>query len=107
MYIRVSELLGIQVVDRHGRSLGQICDLIVDHTTSGALCYAMLLLPSDNSGGPGCTVAVPWSLLAAADPPRDTDDNSLMLDVSASALRRLRDVSHDQSALTGHVELSS
>ncbi len=92
MTVRVSDLIGIQVVDSHGRSLGQICDLILDDAPSGTVCYAMMILPSDTADGRARTVALPWSLLAAANPPCDPGYGSLALDVSISTLARLRDL---------------
>lgn len=97
MSIRVSELIGIEVVDRHGRSLGQICDLILDDAPSGTLCYAMILLPTGTADGRTRTVALPWSLLAAAEHPSETGRRSLALDVSISALAKLRNLANIES----------
>lgn len=85
MTIRASELLGAAVIDRQGRRLGRIDDLLLlDEPRPTSVCYALVELeraPDQDTR----TVAVPWSVLQT-----DGDDRHLVLDASPDSLGRLK-----------------
>lgn len=84
MTIRASTLLGAAVVDREGRHLGTIRDLILDAPRPANICYA--LVDVEQSPGEGRrTVAIPWSVLQP-----NGGEQPLVLGVSRDALRRLK-----------------
>lgn len=84
MTIRASNLLGAAVVDRHGRRLGQVSDLLLDDPNPASICYALVDI-EHSSEQAGRTVAVPWSVLQPSGVARQ-----LVLGVSFGALRQLR-----------------
>lgn len=86
MTMRASEFIGATVVDRQGRRLGKVCDLLLDDPVPANVCYALVDV-EHASDQPVRTVAVPWSVL---QPGRT--GQPLVLDVSRDALYRLRGV---------------
>jgi sporulation protein YlmC with PRC-barrel domain len=84
MTIRASNLLGAAVFDRHGRRLGRVSDLLLDHPDPANICYALVDIENSLDEA-GRTVAVPWSVLQPGDAARQ-----LVLGVSLGALRQLR-----------------
>jgi len=91
MTIKVSRILDSEIVDRDGRLLGQVHDLVLDAGLSGSVSYVLITLPRANNRS-AHTVALPWSLLAEACVDPDAD-RPLVLDVSRSTLRGLRPIS--------------
>jgi hypothetical protein len=86
MTLRASRLIGAAVVDRQGRRLGRVSDLLLETPGPANPCYALVDL------GPPAharerTVAVPWSVLEP-----DEERGALVLEVSSDALGRLRSV---------------
>lgn len=84
MTIRTSDVLGATVVDRQGRRLGRVTDLLLDGPRPTSICYALVDIERQ-PGGDTRTVAVPWSVLQP-----DGGDRRLVLDASRESLRRLR-----------------
>jgi sporulation protein YlmC with PRC-barrel domain len=84
MTIRASTLLGAAIVDREGRRLGKIRDLILDAPRPANICYALVDLEQTPDEAER-TVAVPWSVLQPSG-----DQRPLVLGVSREALRRLK-----------------
>ena len=81
--MRASKLIGLPVVDRHGRRFGEIQDLVLDDPVPTTICYA-LIDTTASEGAVQRTVAVPWSLVAPSGMER-----TIMLSVSCDALRRM------------------
>lgn len=92
MTLRVREILDTQIVDRNGKPLGKVSDLILDLTVPGAACYVLVTLPPEARDGKEKTVALPWSLIARADASGEGVDRYLMVDVAAATLGRLRNL---------------
>lgn len=84
--MRASEFIGAAVVDRDGRRLGQVSDLILDEPEPATIRYALVDVPRPAQGGRR-TVAVPWSLLRPA-----RAGEPLVLGVSRETLQGLRTV---------------
>lgn len=89
MTIRASKLLGHVVVDRHGKRIGRLTDLLFEGRYPAGLCYALIDIDhaADETSH---TVAVPWDLLESADP-----GSRAVVGVSRQALHRLRNISAD------------
>ena len=80
--VRVSELLGRELVDRHGRAVGEIKDLIVETRGDGA---AYAVVPAgDYLGMEGRIVEIPLARIAAGM------DDKLVLGATATELRTFR-----------------
>lgn len=86
MTMRASEFIGAAVVDRHGRRLGQVSDLLLDHPDPATICYALVDIAQPAQGGQR-TVAVPWSLVQTG-----RSGEPLVLGVSRDAMQGLRAV---------------
>jgi sporulation protein YlmC with PRC-barrel domain len=84
--MRASEFIGATVVDRDGRRLGQVSDLLLDDPVPTSICYALVDIAHSPDDGQR-TVAVPWSLLRP-----ESAGQPLVLAVSRDALQRLRAV---------------
>jgi hypothetical protein len=91
--------MGAVVIDRHGRRLGRVSDLLLAKTGLASPCYALVDLESPAHSRPR-TVAVPWSLLE-----RDEARDVLRLDVSRETLARLHavDQAENSSASGGKI----
>jgi len=93
MTIRATDILDSEIVDREGRPLGKVSDIVLDAGLSGTVCYVLIGL--QNTGDRASrTVALPWSLLAHSGLEPGTS-GPLTLDVSRSTLRGLRHVTGD------------
>jgi sporulation protein YlmC with PRC-barrel domain len=90
MPIKVSQILDSEIVDRNGRVLGKVRDLVLDAGVSGSVSYVLVTLPA-SSHDSAHTVALPWSVLAPACLDPDTA-GTLMLDVRRSTLEGLRHI---------------
>lgn len=90
MTIKVSQILDSEIVDRDGRVLGKVHDLVLDVGVSGTVSYVLVTLPPASHES-AHTVALPWSLLAHAGLNPDKAA-PLMLDISRSTLRGLRHI---------------
>jgi hypothetical protein len=86
MSLRASRLIGAAVIDRQGRQVGRVSDLLLAAPGPASPCYALLDLEPPAHPRPR-TVAVPWSLLE-----RDEARGALRLDVSRETLARLQTV---------------
>jgi sporulation protein YlmC with PRC-barrel domain len=84
--MRASDFIGAAVVDRDGRQLGRVSDLILDEPLPVTICYALVDMTHAPDAGQR-TVAVPWSLLRP-----ERAGQPLTLGVSRDALQRLRAV---------------
>lgn len=84
--MRASEFIGAMVVDRDGRQLGRVSDLLLDEPDPATICYALVDVARPARGGQR-TVAVPWSLLQPA-----RAGEPLVLGVRRETLQGLRDV---------------
>ena len=84
--MRASKLIGMPVVDRHGRRFGEIRDLIFDDQVPTTICYALIHTTALCGAGQR-TVAVPWRLFAGSP-----DGATVALGVSCDALRRMAPV---------------
>ncbi|NHA14768.1 PRC-barrel domain-containing protein [Thioalkalivibrio sp. XN279] len=84
--MRASTLFGMPVVDRHGRPLGTVSDLLLDDPAPATICY--LLVNTAPAEGAACrTVAVPWRLVSPGE-----QGDAIKLGVSGEALRQMRDI---------------
>ena len=79
--VRVSELIGRELVDRHGRAVGEVKDLIVD--TQGGMAYAVVPA-GEYMGMEDRIVEIPLARIGAG-----TDDR-LVLGATATELRTFR-----------------
>jgi hypothetical protein len=98
MTLRASRLIGAAVVDRQGRQLGRVSDLLLENPGPAKPCYALVDL-GPPSHARERTVAVPWSVLEP-----DEERGALVLEVSPDALGRLRSVGragHEHPAAGG------
>lgn len=86
MTLRASRLIGAAVVDRQGRQLGRVSDLLLETPGPANPCYALVDL-GPPAHARARTVAVPWSVLEP-----DEERGALVLEVSSDALGRLRSV---------------
>ena len=84
MTIRARMLLGAAVVDRQGRRLGKIRDLILDSPEPANIRYALVDVER-TSLEDARTVAVPWSVLQL-----DGEQGQLVLGVSRDTLHHLK-----------------
>jgi sporulation protein YlmC with PRC-barrel domain len=84
MTIRARTLLGAAVVDRQGRRLGRIRDLILDAPEPGHIRYALVDVERTSREG-ARIVAVPWSVLEL-----DGAQGQLVLGVSRDTLYHLK-----------------
>lgn len=86
MTLRASQLIGAELVDRQGRRLGKVSDLLLDDPGPANVRYALV-----DIGPPAAararTVAVPWSVLQPS-----VQERQLVLGVSRAALGRLRGI---------------
>ena len=67
MTLRTSQLLGAAVVDRQGRHLGRISDLLLDGPRPTSVSYALVEV-AQHQGNETRTVAIPWSVLQPNGP---------------------------------------
>jgi len=91
MPMRASCLLGAGVMDRDGRDLGRISDLIFDSQGPGRMCYVVISVRTPRRLEEQRTVALPWSLVQTPSIAGDKAVASVRVDLPRSALERLRD----------------